>query len=79
MVAEICNEAVVPLDGAIIQLPAKTLILKIDESSCSCQEKTEPTQFSRHSITNEPGLHQPANLRINLYTITMINYNYFAV
>lgn len=80
MVPKICNEAVVPLDGAIIKLSAKMLILKINECSCSCQEKTESTQFSRNSITSEPGLlnsglHQPANLGINLYTIIMINYN----
>lgn len=81
-VPNVCNEAVAPLDGAIIKLPAEMLILKINERSCGCQETTESTQFSRHSITSEPGLlnrglHQPANLGINLYTITMINYNFF--
>jgi len=80
VIPKICTEAVVPLDGAVIKLTAKMLIQKINEYSCSCQEKTEYLLFSRNSITSEPGLlnsglHPPANLGINLSTITMINYH----
>lgn len=56
--------------------------LEINEWDCSCHEKMESAQFSGHSITSNPGLlysglHQPAKLGINPYTVAMVNNNSF--